>query len=705
MTRFRFLSWLIPLAAVVIVAGVGLWSYGLLHRSLREQVSDQLQTILETEVTAIEVWVEGQRSTLGANATNADLESLVAGLVRLENSGTGASGLLRSTGLRDIRRHLDGIEQHSHYAGWMVISQSGRNIASSRDDDLAQRTLSWSPHVQAALEGATVVSGPFRSRTSAADSTGGAAMMIAAAPVRDAAGDVLAALVFRIDPAAFKRIIYIARMGASGETYVFDAQGMMVSRSRFDSELRSLGLLPADTSVNSTFNVEIRDPGGDLTRGFVPAVARRGQPLTRMAAEATDGNPGVDVGGYRDYRGVEVVGAWQWLPGLEIGIATEVDEAQAFGRLKALRRVFWVLILLSVLGSLGLFVYASVIARLRRSVETAQRLGQYRLKKKIGEGGMGKVYLAKHAMLRRPTAIKLIRADESEGQHVARFEREVQMTSSLTHPNTISIYDYGVTPEGVFYYAMELLRGYDLGQVVTESGPLPEARVIHTLRQACGSLAEAHALGLIHRDIKPANIMLCEQGGVFDFVKVLDFGLVRHMEQSESVALTQAESITGTPLYLSPEQIVSPDKLDERSDIYALGAVGYYLLTGEPVFTGYTPLEVCSQHISTPPERPSSRIGRQVTPDLEALILQCLAKDRDDRPAGAEALMQALEACADAPKWKAADARAWWAARAVSEGGDLDLSPRIGRTDPSRLSGSADPTLEVDFDDRSLGKT
>jgi len=530
-------------------------------------------------------------------------------------------------------------------------------------------------------------------------------MMIAAAPVRDAGGEVLAALVFIIDPAAFKRIIYIARMGESGETYVFDANGTMVSRSRFEPQLRSLGLLPADTSISSTFNVEIRDPGGDLTRGFVPTASRRGQPLTRMAVEATEGNSGVDVHGYRDYRGVEVVGAWMWLPGLQIGIATEVDESQAFGRLKALRRMFWVLILLSVVGSLGLFVYTSVIARLRRTVETAQRLGQYRLKKKIGEGGMGKVYLAKHAMLRRPTAIKLIRSDESEGQHIARFEREVQMTSSLTHPNTISIYDYGVTPEGVFYYAMELLRGYDLGQVVAESGPLPEARVIHTLRQACGSLSEAHALGLIHRDIKPANIMLCEQGGVFDFVKVLDFGLVRHVEQSESVALTQAESITGTPLYLSPEQIVSPDKLDERSDIYALGAVGYYLLTGEPVFTGYTPLEVCSQHISTQPESPSSRSGRQITPDLEALILKCLAKDRDDRPASAEALMQSLEACADAPKWKAADARAWWAARAVSEGGDLDLSPRIGRTDPSRLSGSADPTLEVDLDDRSLGRT
>ena len=225
----------------------------------------------------------------------------------------------------------------------------------------------------------------------------------------------------------------------------------------------------------------------------------RARPFTKMAADAIAGNTGVDVEGYPDYRGVPVIGAWTWLPALEMGVATEVDVAEAYRMLFALRRGLWTLVGLLALGCVGILVYSVLVGRLQTQVEQAQSLGQYRLVKKIGEGGMGKVYLAEHAMLRRPAAVKMIRTDETDEHQMKRFEREVQFTSQLTHPNTIHVFDFGRTPDGVFYYAMEYLEGITLRRSVEVDGPLPEERVIFILEQICGSLAEAHSAGLIHR--------------------------------------------------------------------------------------------------------------------------------------------------------------------------------------------------------------
>jgi serine/threonine protein kinase len=291
------------------------------------------------------------------------------------------------------------------------------------------------------------------------------------------------------------------------------------------------------------------------------------------------------------------------------------------------------------------------------------RLGQYTLDEKLGEGGMGVVYRGHHAMLHRPTAVKFLHAATTNPQSVARFEREVRLTSSLNHPNTIAIYDYGRTPEGIFYYAMEYLEGINLEELVRRFGPQPENRVVYLMQQICGSLAEAHRSGLIHRDIKPANIMLTERGGLYDFVKVLDFGLVKALDAERESKLTSAGSFTGTPLYLSPEAVKTPDDVDTRSDLYAVGAVGYYLLVGSPVFEGQSVLDIVQKHAFTAPVSPSERLGRPVCPQLEALILQCLAKKRDDRPASATELAEALGKVPVASPWTNDDARQWWAAK------------------------------------------
>jgi hypothetical protein len=306
-----------------------------------------------------------------------------------------------------------------------------------------------------------------------------------------------------------------------------------------------------------------------------------------------------------------------------------------------------------------------VIYGLRQEVRDARRLGQYTLTEKLGEGGMGIVYLARHALLRRPSAIKLLPTERFGRDGVARFEREVQLTASLSHPNTIRVFDYGRTPEGIFYYVMEYLDGASLDEVIAVAGPLPAARVIHILDQVAGALHEAHEIGLVHRDIKPGNIMLTQQGGVPDVAKVLDFGLVKQLqpaagEDSTQLALSGEQGISGTPLYMAPEAITAPERVDARTDLYSLGAVGYLLLTGHDVFDGRNVLEICGHHLHSAPIAPSRRVSFPVASDLEDVLLACLDKSPGKRPVDAGALQGRLRACLDAGRWNEQEARAWF---------------------------------------------
>ncbi len=303
--------------------------------------------------------------------------------------------------------------------------------------------------------------------------------------------------------------------------------------------------------------------------------------------------------------------------------------------------------------------------RLRQQVENvmerAKKLGQYVLDKRLGKGAMGEVYLAHHAMLRRPTAIKLLRPESAQDLRAQRrFQTEVQSTSQLTHPNTIEIFDYGRTPEGVFYYAMEFLDGFTLQSLVSLAGPVDPARVASIIVQACGSLHEAHSRGLVHRDIKPTNLMLTERGGVYDVVKILDFGLVKDLAAGTSSSDHDGvDAIVGTPMYLAPESILSSAGGMPQADLYALGAVAYFLLTATTVFPTGTTMEILDRHLHEDPEFPSQRLAREMPRDLEYVVMACLAKDPADRPASAQHLAEMVEAC-EVGSWTAADARAWW---------------------------------------------
>ena len=301
-----------------------------------------------------------------------------------------------------------------------------------------------------------------------------------------------------------------------------------------------------------------------------------------------------------------------------------------------------------------------MIGALRREAFEARQLGQYRLRHLIGAGGMGEVYLAEHRLLKRPCALKVIRPSKADDPKVlARFEREVRATAGLSHWNTVEIFDYGRTEDGTFYYVMEYLPGFSLSELVERYGPLPAARVIYLLRQTCDALREAHAAGLIHRDIKPGNIFAAQRGGVYDVAKLLDFGLAKPLLPDATLQLTQDGAITGSPLYMSPEQALGEAEPDARGDIYSLGAVAYFLLTARPPFESDKPMKVLLAHARdevTPPTRWRSDIPE----DLEQVVVRCLAKRPQDRYQDVNDLAQALADCSAAGDWSREHAARWW---------------------------------------------
>jgi serine/threonine-protein kinase len=314
------------------------------------------------------------------------------------------------------------------------------------------------------------------------------------------------------------------------------------------------------------------------------------------------------------------------------------------------------------------YVGSRIVYRLGAAVREAREMGSYRLVERLGTGGMGEVWRAQHRMLARPAAIKLIRPEVLGARDAGtrdlllrRFEREAQATALMCSAHTLALYDFGVADDGTFYYVSELLDGFDLDQLVRRFGPVPAERAVYFLRQICASLAEAHDGGLIHRDIKPANVYACRYGREVDFIKVLDFGLVkRRPAEAGAGELTVEQGPSGTPAFMSPEQALGEERVDARSDLYGVGGVAYWLLTGTLVFKGATPMETMVMHVHREPEPPSHRSELAIPPELESIVLDCLAKNPDDRPQTADQLAARLAAVPLMQEWTESRAREWW---------------------------------------------
>jgi hypothetical protein len=447
-----------------------------------------------------------------------------------------------------------------------------------------------------------------------------------------------------------KRSIRFSRAMETGGLLINLTGGAFLGRYMWAAFMRDHAVVTAEGALMSEGYLSMVAEGGTAMMVAIRAALIPSAPRRTAAVTALVGIP-------------MLVAATVFVPAANGGLALRASDSGAYPWMPATAAMMWGFAVITCA------VISWVIYGLRVEVREARRLGQYVLERKIGEGGMGEVYRARHGMMRRPSALKLLRGDRAGENDLRRFEREVQLTARLTHANTITIFDYGRTNDGVFYYAMELLDGANLQRIVNVGGAQPAARVVRILTMACGALAEAHAIGLIHRDIKPANIMLCTQGGERDVVKLLDFGLVKEIDIDGDVKLTGASTLTGTPQYMAPESILKPDSVDVRTDIYALGAVAYFLLAGSELFDGMSIVEVCSQHLHQRPDALSKR-GIVVAAELEAIVLACLEKDPALRPQSAAELRLRLEAC-DVARWDSESARTWWVEHQPKLDGDL----------------------------------
>lgn len=672
-----------PLIAVFVVAvllGVTLYVGWLVRESAREGIRNSLQTVLVANIKALDVWLSGQRETAKQYAAEQSLRTIA---IKVLQSQSGDEDLEESPSTEPMldlsdEAYLDKLTvrlRGAGYLGWAIVDPLGRVLRSS-ENRFDQGTVPLGKELFERLTaGEASVTRPFEIQSSdtTAEGAGAArvAVMCAIAPLRKDL-KTTGSVALMIDPAQqFSQILSVARMGASGETYAFDKQAVMISRSRFDSQLIQAGLLAEGET--SPLKVHVRDPGIDIREVDAPLQDAKRWPMTQMADSATRGGDRFDVVGYNNYRGVPVVGAWKWVAEYDFGVASELQVNEAYASLRILRNSFVALFGATSIAA-AILLGLVWITRPRdlesdRVEELNRRLGQYDLQQRIGRGGMGTVYLGAHGLLDRKVAIKVLENAEATERSLARFQREVQLSARLKHPNTIEIYDFGRTGEGTFFYVMEFVDGISLEQLVDYYGRQPAERVIYLLLQICGSIAEAHAMGMVHRDIKPANVLLTSRSGIHDLIKVLDFGLAKRIDH-DSMQLTRVDSLTGTPLYMSPESIRDAASADVLSDIYSIGAVGYTLLCGLAPFEGESSTEVCAKKLHGEPERPESRIGVQLASDLQEVLLRCLKLDPQQRPQSAAQLASDLLACCDSPHWTQADAALWW--REIFDGPYLD---------------------------------
>ena len=659
------------LAVVAVLLGASIWIHQASEQALRDRLSEGLETVSATNAAGLLLLVDKELDI--ANHW-AELPEVLEAAKRLsavaENSADPVADLLAVPIQAELLDALETLEDSENYYGFGLIGHDGIVLASSIEEQTGLRlTTEGFAALNPVLDGESTLTRPYQrgELLEGFEVVLDQPVMGAIAPVLDEQGKAIAAFFLMIQPEDdFSRILSIARLGETGDSYAFDRNGLMLSDSRYDEQLTAIGLIPDTPGARSILRIHLRDPGGDMTRGYQPDTPLAERPLTRLIATAVSGDSptGVILEAYRDYRGVEVVGVYRWLPKYGIGLATEVSVETAFAASRPLRLMIFGLLGLLLLSAVLIFVSSYALQFLRRQVEQVKQLGQYTLERKIGAGGMGEVYLARHAFLRRPTAVKFIRPGQVSEENLELFEREVQSSSLLTHPNTIEIYDYGRTNEGVFYYVMEYLPGLTLADLLELEDAIPPARTIYILRQLCASLAEAHARGFIHRDVKPPNVILTERGGGFDFVKVLDFGLVREVGDAGTDSDGVVQEVAGTPPYIAPERLQDPSCMDVRSDLFSVGVIAFNLVTGKQPFAGNTAMEIAYHCANTPAPRPCEVTDLPIPPELDQLIVDCMAVDPEQRPASADLIITRLDAIALAERWDQAAARDWWAKNA-----------------------------------------
>ena len=660
--RLRLRLALAVLASAAALIAIGNWTYQAVEKSLQDMRSNTLKSVLDTQANTLQIWVDDRNLALRRLARDRQVRAQVRALAAIATQpGVLPEQYCAAPARRPLVEQLDDALAGSGAVAFNLVDRSARIIASKHRPycGLKMNRAAFERGLGPALRGGTAFMRPYgdaeRLERVPPDPPLIRPLVWFHAPVLDDAGQVAAVLgVGHYGHEQFSAILAAARAGETLEIFAFDGQGTMLSESRFIGELVARGALPPGASAA-------------LALPLRPAGAPEGR-LTRLVEAARAGVAGGSHDGqvlapYPGYLGRELVGAWRWLPAYDMGLAVELAATEAYAPLEVLRSAFGV-----VFGALTIAVAAALAAwfsaaKLRSEAGQQRRLGPYLLGARIGEGGVGNVYLAKHDLLKRPTAIKLLKPARATDEMVARFEREAQLASQLSHPNMVEIFDYGRAADGTLFYAMEYLEGDTIGELVLRAGAIPVPRAVHLLRQVCAGLAEAHGKGLVHRDISATNIMVCRYGGEYDFVKILDFGLVKKFAGAHSQTITRSLRILGTPLYMAPERLRDPADVDARADIYALGAVAFFVLAGRRMFETLDELALTSKVLNETPPRLSQAAKQPIPPALDRIIAACLEKRREDRPGRIGELHEVFDTLAQELRWSQRDAEAAWTSR------------------------------------------
>lgn len=660
----------------LLILGFGFFSLTQGKKALIKIRNNELTNMIESNQLTMNVWIEEQKKLVEILSNAPAVSTKINKLTTTYGFGRDGNPEIiwndqTHQSLVDFLQPIltsEGIPLFSvlDKTGYRVATNAKKNLGKQiRTDELATLTPVFS-------ENKIIFSKPSFQRVIRLNTTDTVNVPLTwiDAPIYDSTGKVIATLglAFYANE-GFSKFLNIQKTGKQGESYAFDRAGVLVSHSKHRDILKKARIIKQEQL--SILNIKLRNPGVDLKTVKQPPKNYASLPfivpVADLLAKVENKNDLAYTSSaiYLNYIGQEVIGTAAWLPEYQFGIVTEIPLQEALAPLNNLSLLFIALFI--ILFSLAIISTLSSFSLFNMHKNTAEKIGPYFIKKKIGEGGMGNVYLAEHQLLKRPTAIKTLKTEFTNNQNEQRFEREVLLASKLTHPNTISIYDFGKTKDGSFYYAMEYLQGIDLTQLSNLCGIVPIDRVVHILLQICYSLKEAHHKGLVHRDIKPQNIMLCYIGDNYDVVKVLDFGLVKDLQNNQQTDLTQLFEIGGTPMYMSPERLTAPQTVDYRTDIYSVGVIAYYLLTAKkPFLTGINDEEIIKQIIN---ESPQEIRDDKMPAAFTELIYKCMKKDPGQRPADMNELIALLNEI-NTQTWTQSRAAHWWKEKVT-----IDKSP------------------------------
>lgn len=647
--------WLIVLAGLTLLM---FFAEQQLRSTLKEIRRTEIEAQLETNARTLDLWIEEFEREAAFLARIPRLRAMVGELLTAR-SNMSSDSLLAYHPMQDsIKSMVSEIHGRLPFSGFLVVSTDGTLLAATYTENVgiqfnAQVVQTFLPDIWdqgsrflIPQAGVNWFQQPLRKGNDQAN-------VWAFAPIQNRNGTPLGLLgLARPASDEFSDIFKTGQLGETGEAYAVGSLGELLSDTRFLSDVQNSrwGKEHADL-LNRGF--KIADPAVRITQNKLPPRSLEHWPLTPPAAAIGQAfhQPNAEQSGilltpYRDYRGEQVIGGWTYLHQHGMGIVVEMDAEEAYRPLGYLQLPYYMALLVSIVLA-GFNVYSGItIRRLRKRTLEDRQIGVYRVGKQLAKGGMGEIYRAEHALLKRPTALKIMRRGiDADEAMIQNFQREVTLAARLEHPNTISVYDYGTTPEGDFFYAMELLEGVTLEELIQQEGAQPPNRVYHIVRQVAASLEEAHGLGLVHRDIKPSNIMLCTIAGMDDVVKVLDFGLAHRVNNTPA----GAPRLEGTLRYMAPEQILRPQTTRFSVDIYGLGILGYVLLAGHDPFVHDDETDMLTQVINL---EPLPLKAYPASDPLVQLIWSCLAKNPEDRPSSIKAFVTQLNAIAQQPYTK-----------------------------------------------------